>query len=281
MRFKRIDERKFQCILDENDFEEYDLNITDIVGQHSEKIQTFFTDLIEQAREETGVDLDGQILTIQMQPGEDDSVILTFTGQHDAGEVMSAVREDLMRHIKNKKTARPEEEDKAPQGPGATGGTSDGKRKESRAAGRDLTRDQAAGHRSRHTGKGPEEKIRGEEQESEPTIRVGKDRIPARRVNDYRALTLSSFSMFEDFASAVGKTWGIENALYKSDEGSYILLFRRTRASAEKYALFMLRLLDYGTLEVRLNDVRISQIKEHSKVLIAQNAVNAVRKYLC
>ncbi|MGI5989157.1 MAG: adaptor protein MecA [Lachnospiraceae bacterium] len=220
MKFIKLASNSFKCILSKQDFEDYNLTIHDFVAQDSEKIKSFITDICQRAEAETGIHLDGQVMSIQMAMQPDHTTVLTISSRNDMDDLFGDLRRDL----------------------GKRGNASSGK-KQTESGRKEVKR-------------------------------------PASAETNTRIYVFSSYGAFEKFAAANGNTWGIRNSLRKAEDGTYLFLISRGRASLEKYKAFRLRLLDFAEADHNTTKIHLDERMEHSKPFIEENAVNKVRKYL-
>ena len=223
MKFIKIASNSFKCILSRQDFEDYNLTIHDFIVQDSDKIKSFITDICQRAEEETGIHLDGHIMSIQMAPQPDQTTVLTISTRNDMDELFGDLKKDLQNRMPD------------------------------------------AGHL-----------IQADESESAETT----DNTENKEHDKASVYAFANYRAFEEFAAACGKTWGIINSLRKADDGRFLLVIKKGRASQQKYKAFCLKLLDYAECLHGSGTLFFNEQMEHSRVFIRENAVNKVRKYL-
>ncbi|MCH5255933.1 MAG: adaptor protein MecA [Lachnospiraceae bacterium] len=93
MKYKKINEATIQCIISEEDMEEYGLTIADIF-ERNEKGEGFLRDVVERAHDEVGYRLKGDNIAMQITPIRDEGLVITFS---DAG---IAGFQNMLEHIK-------------------------------------------------------------------------------------------------------------------------------------------------------------------------------------
>lgn len=93
MRYKKINDVTVQCIISEDDMQEYGLTLSDIL-ERNEKGEEFLRDIIERAHEEVGYDIGSGNIAMQITPLGDNGLSITFT------ENGPAVVRDMLQNIK-------------------------------------------------------------------------------------------------------------------------------------------------------------------------------------
>ncbi len=88
MKFKKIDDTKFQCILYKEDMLNYNITMEDFMGNDPAKIHELLDIVIEEAYEQIGVDMDGTVMSLQLVPQPNHSLLLTISGRrgNDMGQ---------------------------------------------------------------------------------------------------------------------------------------------------------------------------------------------------
>ena len=81
MEFRKIDDRKFQCLLDEEDLEDNNISLDDFFKNDTEKIHNLLDVVMEEAQKSIGVTLSGEIMSLQLAPQPDRSILLTHQGR--------------------------------------------------------------------------------------------------------------------------------------------------------------------------------------------------------
>ena len=91
---------------------------------------------------------------------------------------------------------------------------------------------------------------------------------------------LQSFNDFEEMCAVSARTWGITNALYKDEtDNTYYFVLQKGRCSEEKYRSLLNLLMEYGEFDSSKQE-RAAFVKEHFSVVINNNAINVVKKYM-
>lgn len=78
MKYRRIDKDTVQCIVTNEDLEEYGLKLSDIF-ERNERGEDFLRDLIEEAHNEVGYNCNGNSIAMQIRPLRDNGMVITFS----------------------------------------------------------------------------------------------------------------------------------------------------------------------------------------------------------
>lgn len=122
MKYKKINEATVQCIISEEDMEEYGLTIADIF-ERNEKGEGFLRDVVERAHDEVGYSFRGDNVAMQITPIRDEGLVITFSDASLSGfqnmlehlkEVLTGISQD---NVQRPDSALPSSETK-PQGIG-------------------------------------------------------------------------------------------------------------------------------------------------------------------
>ena len=84
MKYRRIDQDTIQCIVTGDDMDEHGITMGDIF-ERSERAEGFLRELIEEAHEEVGYEINGASLAMQITPVQDDGMIITITNEKSTG----------------------------------------------------------------------------------------------------------------------------------------------------------------------------------------------------
>ncbi|MCM1264213.1 MAG: adaptor protein MecA [Butyrivibrio sp.] len=93
MKYKKINEATIQCIISEEDMEEYGLTLADIF-ERNEKGEGFLRDVVERAHDEVGYRLRGDNIAMQITPMRDEGLVITFSDASIAGF------QNMLEHLK-------------------------------------------------------------------------------------------------------------------------------------------------------------------------------------
>ncbi len=93
MKFRKIDDTKFQCILYQEDMRNYNISMEDFLRNDATKIHELLDIVIEKAYEQIGVDMDGTVMSLQLVPQPNQSLLLTVSGKKEDGVLQSIGRE--------------------------------------------------------------------------------------------------------------------------------------------------------------------------------------------
>ena len=83
MEFKKIDDKKFQCLLFEEDLEENNISLDDFFRNDTEKIHGLLDVVMEEARKESGIAPAGEMISLQLAPQPNNSLLLTVSSGGD------------------------------------------------------------------------------------------------------------------------------------------------------------------------------------------------------
>lgn len=93
MKYKKINEATVQCIISEEDMEEYGLTLADIF-ERNEKGEGFLRDVVERAHDEVGYRLRGDNIAMQITPMRDEGLVITFSDASIVGF------QNMLEHLK-------------------------------------------------------------------------------------------------------------------------------------------------------------------------------------
>ena len=94
MKFRKIDDNKFQCILYQEDMKNLNISLEDIMRSDPVKIHEVLELIMEEAYEELGMDLMGGVMSLQLVPQPNHTLLLTISGRSEENAVS-----DMIRHI--------------------------------------------------------------------------------------------------------------------------------------------------------------------------------------
>ena len=211
MEFKKIGDRKFQCRLNAEDLEDNNISLDDFFNNDAEKIHDLLEIIMEEAQKNIGVTLNGDVMSLQLAPLPDHSILLTVSsGKDDFGSM-------------------------------------------------------------------PVEDQIESEKEDVPNVKENTRKPITVNAGVFR---IADFGDFEQLCQSSARTWGVTNALYKDEnENTYYLVLHKGRCSEEKYRRLLNLILEYGEFDSSKEE-RAAFIKEHYSVIIGNNAINVVKKYL-
>lgn len=253
MEFRKIDDRKFQCLLDETDLEDNNISLDDFFKNDTEKIHNLLDVVMEEAEKTIGVTLSGEVMSLQLAPQPDRTILLTVSsGKEDLSNMLRKAGESVSRAL-----SKPEKSNIIKNGadnikdvPFETFGDS-------------LDKFQLSEEEQQQLKKGRTQT------EENSVVKAG--------VSIFR---LGSFDDFEDMCMQSQKTWGVSNALYCNEkDDTYYLVLQKGRCSQEKYAGLLNLLMEYGDFDSSKEE-RAAFIKEHYRAVIDGNAINVIKKYI-
>ena len=88
MKFERLDENKIRCTLTKAELDEKHINLTEL-AYGTDKAKALFKDLMDQARDELGFEVDDMPLMIEAIPVKPDSLMLIITKVSNPDEMNS------------------------------------------------------------------------------------------------------------------------------------------------------------------------------------------------
>ena len=246
MEFKKIDDTKFQCLLFEEDLEENNISLDDFFRNDTEKIHGLLDVVLEEARKSIGIMPGGDVMSLQLAPQPNHSLLLT----------VSAGRDEFSDMLKQAGQRAAE----------AFAGFQ--KEKESNV----IKNNDEAGAQSIAAA---EFKQVGDD----TTAFFAVDCEGGRVGYDNAICRFASLEEFEHFCTQSRRTWGLHNTLYKDNsDGRLYLTMERKRCSRTKFEQFVNDLMEYGEF-IPYNRERIGYIMERYSMMIADNAVNITKKY--
>ena len=94
MEFKKINEDKFQCLLYEEHLEYNNITLDDFFRNDTEKIHNLLEVIMDEAHKNIGVELGGGVMSLQLAPQPDHSILLTVSsGKEDFGNMLKQAGE--------------------------------------------------------------------------------------------------------------------------------------------------------------------------------------------
>ena len=201
MEFKKIDENRFQCLLMEEDLEDNNITLDDFFRNDTDKIHNLLEVVMEEAARNIDVQMDGGVMSLQLAPQPDHSILLTVSsGKDDFGNMLRQVGERAAKAFtsnqddtKGNVIKNPGEEAKAAEF------TAFDKIK-------DIFEDM---------------KSKGQDMEAVNPDTLYKNK--AKHVSDvvtvgYAVYSFNNFDDFEDMCVVCPKIWGVSNSLYKKED---------------------------------------------------------------
>ena len=83
MKFRKISDNKFQCILYQEDMKNFNITIDDFLHSNPEKIHELLETVVEEAYEQIGVDVAGNVMSLQLVPQPNHSLLLTVSAKQE------------------------------------------------------------------------------------------------------------------------------------------------------------------------------------------------------
>jgi len=285
MEFRKIDDTKFQCRLLEEDLENNNISLDDFFRNDTAKIHGLLDTVMEEAKESIGVDLDGSVMSLQLAPQPDHSILLTISSGKDDFKSML-------------KQANIDESDIETYRPGSNivKNGLDAKKADFKSFDKiaDIFK-QMEDEIEEDDEKDQGEIAKADETESNLLDAINdalEDKAKAKESKDVKVLkskhsdvkflvgvfAFNSLEEFEEMCSKISKTWGVTNSLWKNDD-KYYLVIKRARASKEKYVQLLNTVVEYGRFDWA-GEERVAYVTEHFTPIIKSNAINTVKRYL-
>lgn len=242
MEFKKLDENKFQCLLEKEDLDENNISLDDFFKNDTAKIHGLLDVVMEEAQKNIDIVMDGGVVSMQLAPQPNQSILLTISSaKDDFGEMLRQAGE---------------------------------------RASRALLSNSQKGKNESNVIKNPKEGLAAAPfknlDESDKDKNAVSDNVVKAGVFVFK---FDSLDDVEDFCMQSPRTWGIQNELYKDGNTcQYYLVLRKGRCAEQKYKNISMLLMEYAACEAS-SDLRALWLEEHCQKLIAGNAINTIKKY--
>lgn len=262
MEFRKIDDNKFQCLLMEEDLEDNNITLDDFFRNDTDKIHNLLDVVMEEASKNIDVEMNGGVMSLQLAPQPDHSILLTVSsGKDDFGNMLKQVGE---RAAKAFSSYKPNDETKGNviKNPG----------EEAKAAeftAFDKIKDifeEMRENDSFPASINPDDLYRKKEKRVSKVVTVG-----------YAVYTFEKYDDFEDMCIVCPKIWGVANSLYKKN-GTYYLILEKGRCAQDRYNSICNVISEYGKLESD-KEARVLWVKENCELVIGTSAIAKVKKY--
>lgn len=83
MKFRKISDNKFQCILYQEDMKNFNITIEDFLHSDPSKIHDLLETVVEEAYEQIGVDVMGNVMSLQLVPQPNQTLLLTVSSKQE------------------------------------------------------------------------------------------------------------------------------------------------------------------------------------------------------
>jgi adapter protein MecA 1/2 len=239
MEFRKIDDTKFQCLLCEEDLEDNNISLDDFFRNDTDKIHGLLDVVMEEAQREIGIEFKNSVMSLQLAPQPNHSLLLTVSSGNDdftdmlkqAGERAAKALSGFGKKpvdsnvIKDDMSARPFQPDEL---------------------------------------RSKEDVLFNSDEES---------------FEDCIVAHFKTMDILESFCRECRKTWGISNQLYQdTKDKSVYLVLKRGRCSTTKFEQLSNDVTEFADISLFTRE-RESFMQERYKLLIGENAVNTVKKY--
>lgn len=249
MEFRRIDETKFQCLLEVEDLEDNNITLDDFFRNDTDKIHSLLSVVMEEAEKCIGIEPQGGIMSLQLSPQPDHTLLLTVSsGAEDFGDMLRQASEQV-----SKAFTKPIYNNQS-----------------------NVIKNNPLEEMNLAAKAKPFKPICHQQDETESFAVdcfgnfVGSQNAIAKFEN---------LEYAEYCCQSIKKTWGIKNMLYKdcSDNSVYLIL-ERGRCSETRFERLMNEMMEYSVF-IPYTLEKMGYIKEHFNLLIAENAVNTIKRY--
>ena len=228
------------------DLEDNNISLDDFFRNDTKKIHGLLDVILEEAQKSIGIMMDGGVMSLQLAPQPNHTILLTISSGHDEFS-------DMIRNAGKMMTDRI--------------------LSDIHDAGSNVIKKEDAGDAIKSAPFVPVEKL--EEQIKNKLKKTAKQQ-EGQMIAIYR---FASMQAVEEFAQNCPKTWGLKNSLYKhKEQACFYYIVERTRCAQEKYQYICDLLTEYGGY-VSSKKETAAYIMEHCEILIENNAVNIMKKY--
>lgn len=280
MEFRKIDDTKFQCRLLEEDLENNNISLDDFFRNDTVKIHGLLDAVMEEAKESIGVDLDGGVMSLQLAPQPDHSILLTIsTGKEDFNSMLKQAGSDLSQTFAKDLQKN------------IFKNVTDAKNPDFKSFDKisEIFKNMEDDSEEKEDEASKIEKLEGEIGKPDQTTASKEDALTEEKAKKTRkskddtrflvgVFVFNSLEEFEEMCSKAAKTWRVTNSLWKNDD-KYYLVINRGSCSKEKYIQLLNTVVEYGKFDWA-GEERVSYVKEHFTPVIKNNAINTVKRYL-
>lgn len=254
MEFKKINENTFECLLSKEDLEDFDITMEDFL-KDQDKTMDFMRKIIERSEEEIDFEPSSGMVSMQISPLPGDGLSLVFSNRQPVSgmDLLTHVRDIIRSHMEGMIHDREQADDEDHTQSGDEG-TAGQEGSEQTADFMDLKSIM-------------EEMERGEAEKNHK-------RDTAENVRMYR---FESFSDLERFCKSWKSQKRVKSQILKQErDQGYYLVIEKGRLSRKEYICLGESLAEYADF-VTDQHIRIVNIREHAKVVIAKDAITMLR----
>lgn len=254
MEFKKINENTFECLLSKEDLEDFDITMEDFL-KDQDKTMDFMRKIIERSEEEIDFEPSSGMVSMQISPLPGDGLSLVFSNRQPLSgmDFLTHVRDILRSHMENISHDHETEEtdEHVPDTDSGLNGL-DGEK---------------------HTADFMDLKSIMEEMGQEkPAKDKKKDAADSARLYYFE-----SFSSLERFCRVWYDKKSVRSQLLKQEKDQgYYLVIEKGKLSKKEFIQLGEALAEYAFF-VTDQQIKITNIKEHARVVIAKNAISILR----
>lgn len=260
MEFKKIDDNKFQCLLFEEDLEDNNITLDDFFRNDTDKIHSLLEVVMEEASKSIDVEMNGGVMSLQLAPQPNHSILLTVSsGKDDFGNMLRQVGEKAARAF----SSQPDDTK------GNVIKNAKGEAKPAEFTAFDKIKDifeEMKNSDNAGSSINPNDLYKNNGKHISKVVTVG-----------FAVYIFESFDDFEDMCAVCPKIWGVSNSLYKKN-GTYYLVLEKGRCSKDRYVTICNVISEYGRMDSD-KEARVLWVKENCDVVIGTNAIGKLKKY--
>ena len=205
--FKKIDDNKFQCLLFEEDLEDNNITLNDFFRNDTDKIHSLLEVVMEEASKSIDVEMNGGVMSLQLAPQPDHSILLTVSsGKDDFGNMLRQVGEKAARAF----SSQPDDTK------GNVIKNAKGEAKPAEFTAFDKIKDifeEMKNSDNAGSSINPNDLYKNNGKHISKVVTVG-----------FAVYIFESFDDFEDMCAVCPKIWGVANSLYKKNGTYYLVL---------------------------------------------------------
>lgn len=253
MEFKKINENTFECLLSKEDLEDFDITMEDFL-KDQDKTMDFMRKIIERSEEEIDFEPSSGMVSMQISPLPGEGLSLVFSNRQPMSgmDFLTHVRDIIRSHMEGITHEHEPEENEHETSADEDSVMADGEK---------------------HTADFMDLKNIMEEMGQEKPVKNQKKDA----VDNARLYYFESFSNLERFCKLWCDKKSVKSQLLKQEKDQgYYLVIEKGKLSKKDFIQLGEALAEYAFF-VTDQQIKITNIKEHAKVVIAKNAVSMLR----
>lgn len=250
MEFKRINENTFECLLSKEDLEDFDITMEDFL-KDQDKTLDFMRKIIERSEEEIDFEPSSGMVSMQISPLPGDGLSLVFSNRQPVSglDLLSHVRDIIRSHMEGVVHEHALEDDEKH----VQSGSGDMNILDSETHSADFVDLKSI----------MDEMGRGRSEQ-------GHKKECAENARLYR---FESFSDLECFCKSWFDGKNVKSQILKQEQASgYYLVVEKGKLSKRAFNQLGETLAEYASF-VTDQQIRIMNVREHARVVVAKNAI--------